>query len=166
MNKLFLTIMLLTISVAAFAQYPLAIGEKQLNAGLGLSSWDIPVYIGLDYGFKSDVSLGGEFSFNTYRENYQDSHYNHTIIGILGNANYHFNHILELSKEWDVYAGLNIGLYIWSSPNDYPGDHNSGLGLGAQIGSRYYLSDKFGVNLELGGGNVLSGGKFGVTIKL
>ncbi len=166
MNKLFLIIILMAIAVTAFAQYPLAIGEKQLNAGLGLSSWDIPVYVGLDYGFKKDVSLGGELSFNSYREKHDSEYYNHAIIGILGNGNYHFNHILELSKDWDVYAGLNIGLYIWSSPNDYPGDHTSGLGLGAQIGGRYYFSDKFGVNLELGGGNVLSGGKFGITYKL
>jgi hypothetical protein len=40
------------------------------------------------------------------------------------------------------------------------------VGLGAQIGGRYYLSDKVGLNLEFGGGNAFSGGKFGVSIKL
>jgi hypothetical protein len=39
----------------------------------------------------------------------------------------------------------------------------SGLGLGAQIGGRYFFKDNFGLNLEFGGGNALSGGKFGIT---
>jgi hypothetical protein len=71
-----------------------------------------------------------------------------------------------MPKKWDFYAGLNIGFYVWSSPNDYKGSNSSGLGLGAQIGGRYYLSNKVGLNLELGGGNAFSGGKFGLTFKL
>jgi outer membrane immunogenic protein len=50
-------------------------------------------------------------------------------------------------------------------PNDYPGSHTSGVGLGAQLGGRYYFSDKFGINLEVGGGNAFSGGKFGISVK-
>lgn len=73
---------------------------------------------------------------------------------------------MGISNQWDLYAGLSLGFYIWSSPGNYPGKHASGLGLGAQLGGRYFFSDKFGMNLELGGGDVVSGGKFGITIKL
>ena len=67
---------------------------------------------------------------------------------------------------WDIYAGLNIGFFNWSSPNEYGGSHTSGLGLGAQIGARYYFSPRWAVNLEFGGGNAFSAGKIGVTAKL
>jgi len=40
------------------------------------------------------------------------------------------------------------------------------LGLGAQVGGRYYISNKVALNLEFGGGNAFSGGKFGLTFKL
>jgi outer membrane immunogenic protein len=40
------------------------------------------------------------------------------------------------------------------------------LGLGIQVGGRYYFNEKFGLNLEFGGGNYVSGGKFGISLKL
>ena len=159
MKKLFLAIALLVAIVAVFAQNPLAKGQTQFNVGVGLSTWGIPVYVGLDYGIHKDWTLGGELSFNSYREDYHDNRYNHSIIGISGNVNYHFNHVLNIPTDWDFYAGLNIGYYVWNSPDPYPGDHESGLGLGGQIGGRYYFSNNVGVNLEFGGGNAFSGGK-------
>jgi hypothetical protein len=68
-----------------------------------------------------------------------------------------FQYILNISSLWDFYAGLNLGFYNWNSPNDYEGSHNSGLGLGAQIGGRYFFNNKVGINLEFGGGNAFSG---------
>jgi len=73
---------------------------------------------------------------------------------------------LNIPSPWDFYAGLNLGFYSWNSPRDYEGSHTSGLGLGGQIGGRYYFSNKVGINLEFGGGNAFSGGKFGLTIKI
>lgn len=154
------------ISNSAYGQNPLPVGKTQLNAGVGLSVWGIPVYIGLDYGVHKDITLGGEFSYRSYRENWKNDNYNHNIMGFSGNGNYHFNSLLKIPNKWDFYAGLNLGFYVWSSPETYYGDYNSGLGLGAQIGGRYYLSNKVGLNLELGGGNAFSGGKFGLTFRL
>jgi hypothetical protein len=73
---------------------------------------------------------------------------------------------MNIPSNFDFYAGLNIGFYIWSSPNNYYGTHSSGLGLGAQVGGRYFFSKNAGLNLEFGGGNAFSGGKFGLTFKL
>ena len=44
---------------------PIKEGEVQLNAGVGISGWGVPVYIGLDYGISKDVTLGGQLSFQT-----------------------------------------------------------------------------------------------------
>jgi outer membrane immunogenic protein len=166
MKKQILTFILVLAISLIFAQSPLPKGKSQINAGVGLSTWGVPVYLGFDYGVHPDISLGAEVSYRGYNDNWRDHKYKHSVIGILGNANYHFNTILNIPSNWDFYAGLNLGFYSWNSPNDYEGSHTSGVGLGAQIGGRYFFSDKVGVNLEFGGGNAFSGGKFGLTIKL
>ncbi len=166
MKKQILTTILVLATIAVFAQSPLPKGKSQINAGVGFSTWGIPVYLGFDYGVHPDISLGAELSYRGYNDNWHDNDYRHSVIGILGNANYHFNTVLDIPSNWDFYAGLNIGFYSWNSPNDYEGTHTSGLGLGAQIGGRYFFSNKAGINLEFGGGNAFSGGKIGLTFKL
>ena len=166
MRNLVLTFVLVVVTSVAFAQSPISKGESQINVGVGLSSWGVPVYLGFDYGVHPDITLGAELSFRSYNDNWSNNKYHHSIIGVLGNANYHFNTVLNIPSNWDFYAGLNLGFYSWNSPNDYDGSHTSGLGLGAQIGGRYFFSNKVGVNLEFGGGNAFGGGKFGLTIKI
>jgi len=127
-----------------FGSNALAEGQTQFNAGVGFSSWGVPVYIGLDYGVHRNITLGGELSFQSYNDNYKDHKYDHSIIGISGNGNYHFNNVLDIPSNWDFYAGLSIGFYIWNSPDDYDGSHTSGLGVSGQIGGRYFFSENFG----------------------
>jgi outer membrane immunogenic protein len=166
MKKLLFIVLSVLAVNTMFAQCPIKVGQAQFNAGVGLSSWGIPVYAGLDLGVHKDVTIGGEVSYRGYRESYLGKKYSHSILGISGNANYHFNHVLKIPTTWDFYAGLNIGYYIWNSGAGYPGDGVSGLGLGGQVGGRYYFTDNVGINLEFGGGNAFSGGKFGLSIKL
>ncbi|MEQ8474416.1 MAG: hypothetical protein RIC35_24680 [Marinoscillum sp.] len=167
MKSIILTsIALLLISVNSFGQSPLPVGNSQVNFGVGLSNWGVPFYLGFDYSIHKDITLGGELSYRAYRENWRSDYYNHSVIGFSGNGNYHFNSALDIPRNWDFYAGLNLGFYVWSSPDAYDGNRSSGLGLGAQIGGRYYLSNKVGLNLEFGGGNAFSGGKLGLTVKL
>lgn len=166
MKKILIIVAMILTTGFLFSQSPLPLGKSQLNVGVGFSEWGVPFYFGIDYSVHKDITIGGELSIRTYNENWHSAKYRHSIIGISGNGNYHFNTILEIPKIWDFYAGLNLGFYVWSSPNAYDGNNNSGLGLGAQVGGRYYFSDRIGINLELGGGNAFSGGKFGLTIKL
>lgn len=165
-NYLFLLIFVGIISPSVQAQSSLPKGQSQLNIGLGLSDWGIPIYIGFDKSFHQDFTFGGEVSYRQYRENWATGKYNHNIIGIGADVNYHFNTILEIPSRWDFYGGLNVGVFIWNSPDNYGGNRASGLGIGAQIGGRYFFTRKVGVHLELGGRNVSNGGKIGLTIKL
>lgn len=166
MKKIFLFFSLMLAVTAVFAQAPLSKGEMQLNAGVGLSSDGLPVYVGLDYAVHPDITIGGELSYRSHYDNVVGYHYNYNVIGISGNGNYHFNTVLKIPRNWDFYAGLNLGYFIWNYSNQYNGSHSSGLGLGAQIGGRYYFTNNFGINLEFGGGNEFSGGKLGITLKL
>ena len=166
MKKNILLIILISIGTVIIAQGPIDKGESQINFGLGLSTYGLPVYAGFDVGVHEDVTVGGEVSYRSYHNSYYYIKYTHTIIGISGNANYHFNNILEIPSNFDAYAGLNVGFYIWSSSDDYIGDGASGLGIGAQIGGRYYFTDRLSVNLEFGGGSYVSSGKLGLTFRL
>lgn len=164
MKKIFVVIIVFVFAFfGANAQSPLGKGGKQLNAGVGFSGWGIPIYAGMDFGVHPDITVGFEGSFRTYNQKFAGVNYGSTIIGFSGNGNYHFNKLLEIPSNFDFYAGLNIGFYVWSSPSGYPGDGASGLGLGAQVGGRYFFKKNFGLNLEFGGGNAFSGGKFGIT---
>jgi len=164
-RQIFTFILVLAASVV-FAQSPVSKGQSQINVGVGLSSWGVPVYLGFDYGVHPDITLGAEASYRSFNDNWRSHDYRHSVIGIQGNANYHFDRVLNIPSPWNLYAGLNLGFYSWRSPNDYEGTHSSGIGLGGQIGGRYYFSNKLGVNLEFGGGNAFAGGKFGLTIVL
>lgn len=161
MKKYLLAIGIFLLTTTVFAEGPVSKGQLQLNAGFGLSSWGLPVYVGLDYGVHPDITIGGEVSFRSHKDN----GFGTSVFGISANGNYHFNTILNIPKTWDFYAGLNLGYFIWNTDAGYSGSGSSGIGLGAQIGGRYYFSDNFGINLEFGGGNAFSGGKFGISYK-
>lgn len=153
--------LLLLVTFFSFGQCPIDKGQGQFNAGFGFSTNGVPVYVGFDYGLGKDISVGGEFSFRQYRSN---GTFTHNIIGIIGNVNYHFNRIANLPSKFDVYLGLNLGYYVWNSPSGYLGE-GSRLGLGGQLGGRYYFNDHFGANLEFGGGLGSSGGKVGISYR-
>ena len=165
MKKIFIAIVLIAASQFSVAQQ-YSSNKTLLNLGVGLSGWGIPVYGGLDLKVTNDVTIGGEVSFRSYDENWNGFSYHHSITGIVGNVNYHFGKWLDVPSSFDFYTGLNLGFYVWSNPDGYTGNHSSGLGIGAQLGGRYYFSNKVGVNLELGSGIINLGGKLGVTFKI
>jgi outer membrane immunogenic protein len=165
-NLAIITLILFAANSNLWSQGSLPRGKNQLNVGVGLSEFGTPIYLGIDHGLAKDFSLGGQVSFRGYRENWRNYYYRHNITEISGNVNYHFNNVLNIPRKWDLYGGLNVGFVIWSSPYGYDGSHSSGLGLGGQIGTRYYLNNKVGLNLEFGSGSAFYGGKFGLTFKL
>ena len=166
MKKILLFAAFALFSAISFGQNSLAMDKNQLNLGVGFSNLGVPFYIGLDHAVSRNVTLGAELSYRSYREDWDYVYYDHSITGISGNANYHFNNLFHIPRNWDLYAGLNLGFYSWNSPKTYGGSHISGLGLGAQVGGRYFLSKNVALNLEFGGGNAFSDGKFGLTVKL
>jgi len=161
--KKFSCFLLLIVLVAfnkTYAQSALPKGEKQLNAGLGFSNFGTPIYAGVDFAVHDDVTVGPQISYR----NHNDFGFDFNILVIAGTANYHFNTLLEIPSNFDVYAGLTLAYYNWSSPNGFGGSNASGIELEAQIGGRYYFDSQWGVNLEFGGGNA-SGGKVGISYK-
>lgn len=151
MSKYFF--LLLFIPGIAIAQPSLNKGQFQLNTGLGFSSSGIPVYLGLDYAFHRDMTIGAEGTLRFFNKN--------SFVSAVGNWNYHFNTLAKIEDKYDFYAGVNVGFYTGLN-NTVPIGFTGGL----QIGGRYYFGRVFGLNFELGGNNVFGGGKFGISLRL
>jgi hypothetical protein len=167
MKKLILTTVIIIAAFISQAQYALSPGDNQLNAGVGASSWGFPVYIGFDHGLDDLLSVGAQAGFRSYNRTYFGAQYRNSVMNLTGNVNLHVGDLLDLPENIDLYGGANIGVYIWSYGDGYYESGRTGLGIGLQVGGRYYFSDKAAINLEFGGGyNSVGDGKVGISIKL
>ena len=184
MKKILFLAGLFMAAATASAQADLGKGNLQLNAGTGISGWGIPVYVGLDYGVTDEITVGGELSyrydtssyairanFGRFGEYRSDKiTYRHHTFGVFTNGNYHFNRLLRLPRQLDLYAGASLGFFFGSVTSSegnikYTGDDYSGFSAALQTGARYFFTDNFGVNLDLSGGVLTSGAKAGITYR-
>jgi len=149
MKKIALLICSLSIVAFSFGQANLDQGKMQFNLGVGLSTWGIPLYAGVDYWLTPEITLGLEASFR------YNLWYSYGVIGGSVNGNYHFGTLIDLPENLDVYAGISAGPYF--SLGGYWNQLH--VGFSGQIGGRYQINDNMWLNLELGGGSY-SGGKF------
>jgi len=137
MRRIKLLVALVFISGTIFAQSgaaPLSKGDRQLNFGLGFSSNGLPVYAGMDFAFHNDWTAGPVIKL-VFDDNFG--------FGALGRIDYHWNRLIGIPSNWDFYLGAAMGVI---SQDEFDFD------FGLQIGGRWYWSDKWGVNLEFGGG--------------
>jgi hypothetical protein len=149
MKKITLLVGMILLAATMFAQgaAPLSKGEKQLNFGLGFSGRGIPVYGSMDFAIHNDWTVAPVVKLVI------DDDFG---IGVLGRVDYHWNRLMNIPSNWDVYLGAGVGFIS--------GD-NFDLSLGIQIGGRYYWSQKWGINLEFGGGTGY-GTSIGVSMKM
>lgn len=172
---------ILTISCAGFlsAQGSLDKGKIQLNAGAGVGTWGIPIYVGADYGLMKNISLGAQVSYTSFKENVYYGTTKHNSFAVSARGNYHFNELLKLPSMLDVYAGASVSYMNWNSqytpvtslPGVIPnmGLIDSGVYFNIQTGARYFFNDKFAVNVELSGtphSGLVFQGKAGITYRI
>lgn len=148
MKRLFVLMLFVGICSLGFAQSPIGANGRQINFGVGLYGYGIPLYAGMDFGVHPDITVGPQIGI--------DLGFDYLSIG--GRGDYHFNTILDIPRDWDFYAGLNIGFAVGIG-----NDSKSDADLGLQVGGRYYWNSSWGINLEFGGGNNLNGGRFGLS---
>lgn len=146
---LFLAMFLIAGSILAQdGEAPLQKGQKQVNFGLGFDSNGFPVYGGIDFAVHNDVTVGPMVKIK-----FEDDF---TTFSALGRADYHFNRIMGIPRNWDFYAGGNLGFNV--------GDEFK-MDFGLQVGGRWFWSEKWGLNLEFGGGSGF-GTLIGLTVRL
>lgn len=175
-NKFFIGVLILFVmfTTSSYAQFnPYSEGNGLLSAGVGASSWGIPLFVRYEHPVADNITVGGAFSFQSKSQNFMSYKWRHTITGLNARGSYHFNELLNVPDEWDFYGGASLGYFIWNTKFDgtgtsivYTGSGSGGFSLGGHVGARYFLNEKIGVVLELGGGTVLAGGTVGVTFLL
>lgn len=182
MKKIAFASAMLFLGLASANAQRIQNGDTQLNAGVGVgnSFGSLPIYAGIEYGLNDDVTIGGEVGFATQKtsNNLLSSKIENTsnLISVAAIANYHFNTLLNIPNNFDVYAGVSLGYnHITNNTTGLPTAGTtdvsslnfkaSSVGFAGQVGARYYFTDNFAVNAEFGGGNFATGGKVGISYK-
>ncbi len=148
----FVLLLTMILTGAAFSQEgeaPLAKGEKQLNFGLGMAYSTLPVYVGIDFAVHDDVTVGGQLGLDLAYFDW---------MSLMARADYHFNRIMGIPKDFDFYAGGGIGANVGM------GGYGSTVGLNLHVGGRWYWNEIWAINVEMGGGSTF-GGLVGVSMK-
>lgn len=139
-------------------------GEQVAGGSLGfsLASWDNAITFGANYerGFIDDVFENFNLGAGALVQyaNYSSLSYDLNITTIGAQANLHYDLGME---NFQPYAGLILG-YSLVSAGEFG---SSGIGLGGQIGGRYWFQDNLAATVRLntssagfGGYSVISGG--------
>ena len=153
-------------------------GDQFVQAGVGFGSAYIgsglnrglpPVHVSYEYGITDKIGVGGLIGTTSARSGKfsggGEYKYSYTIVG--GRVAYHFYE----KEKLDLYGGAMLGYNIASVK--YKGSHsalvpvahaNGGLAVGAFVGARYFIHEKFHLMAEAG--YTISFISVGIGIKL
>ena len=120
--------------------------------------------------FWDDITIGGILGFNVYGYSWDNSGVNYSesskanewssFIGARGE--YHFNRLIDLDSQFDLYAGVMAGMRIWGYKGVHEGSNSGGSWReefndsgadpvgGAFGGFRYYFGRNIAVYGEVG----------------
>jgi hypothetical protein len=157
----------------ASAQAELDKGNLLLNAGLGFGYYyagGVPILFSAEWAINDAITIGPYLGFTTWRNNYFGYKWSYTFIDLGVRGAYHFSKHLDLSTDkLDLYGGVMLGYRITSvkEPDGFGGDYDaygSAVTAGLFGGARWYFTNGFAVNGELGYG--VAPLLLGVTFKL
>lgn len=144
-------------------------GYKQINFGIELQGYGIPVYAGMDFGVGEFITIGPRIIFETQGDTEKITWggvdvvtTSRTTVAIPSfRGDYHFSgHIKGLPKELDIYGGLTLGIVMvrGSYEVSWDGEVQENLSeepvksntpkLWGQLGARYFFAENWGVQLE------------------
>lgn len=155
-------------------------GLRQINFGFELDGYGLPVYAGMDFGVGEMITIGPRLVYETKADTYtlngnKYSTRNSVFIPSF-RGDYHFSgHIEGLPKELDFYGGLSLGVVTYRGTSKYTNrngdvftqDTNTyqDARLWIQLGTRYYFSQNWGVQLEFATLSNNGNGSIGLTYK-
>lgn len=144
------TLFVITLIICATNTFGQA--RREVNFGLIGASYEIPVHTDITIAPAAGTNL--EIDWFT--------------IGVKGN--YYFDNLFEITNDaWDVYGGAGIG-YAFRIGDEFDNDGNKyddDLDIGLHVGGRWFWNDRWGLYLEIGGGNTQgAAGGLGITMKL
>ncbi len=161
--------LLISFAYPAAAQVQYDQGNILFNAGLGfgnLFAGGVPVTASFEYFVNDAVSIGAYMGFTSYTYRYPGDDYKYTFFDFGGRGSYHFSKHLNLDTDkLDLYGGVLLGYTVSNYKNGNPDfdPYGSAFRAGVVGGARWYFSDAFSVNGEVGYG--LAPLMLGVSLK-
>lgn len=154
------------------AQAEIDKGNVLLNAGLGFGRFfggGVPVMLSAEFAINDAISVGPYFGFTSWK---YSSYWSYTFIDFGAKGAYHFSKHLNLNTDkLDLYGAAILGYTVSSYKYDGPGgfgryndNYGDGVRFGIIGGARWYFSERFAVNGEVGYG--LAPLHLGITYKL
>ena len=80
--------------------------------------------------------------------------FNFEYIALGVKADYYFDHLMRLSKDWDIWGGLDTGFNIGEDNNN----NNDVFNINVHVGVEYKITPTLGILAEFGGGTASFGG--------
>ncbi|WP_310556497.1 outer membrane beta-barrel protein [Flavobacterium sp.] len=150
-----------------------------INAGSNIINSDSDFnlnngYLGLEYKFKDESSIGLNLKYSNLTDENEPTRTigNPKLFGFQFQFNHDWSEKLGLdTTKFDMYTGLGLGLNFYDSKqivyNGYLyGGSETKLSLGGQLGMRYFITKRIGINTELGLQNDQISLKTGLTFRL
>jgi hypothetical protein len=125
------------------------------TTGLGFA----PVSVGGNFMVLDFLSVGAEFGMRMesskiyYSFAVGNQKFKRMGGDFITRGDYHFNDLLDLPSEFDVFAGIDIGFAFFGDYkyNDYVWNTNNFYFLaGPHVGGKWFFSEKFGLHLITG----------------
>lgn len=147
-------------------------GDVLINAGLGFGYFfagGVPVTASVEFAVSDAVSIGPYLGFTSWRYNAFGYRWNYSFIDFGARGSYHFSKHIDMNTDkLDLYGAVLLGYTVSSySGNDnitYADPYPSAVKIGIAGGARWYFTDKFAVNGEVGYG--IAPLLLGITFKL
>ncbi|HIP49747.1 MAG TPA: hypothetical protein EYG92_12390 [Lutibacter sp.] len=143
MRKLLIVLITLISFSTLQAQSFTGQGDQKLQAGFTFYGYGTGIKATYDYGLNESFSIGVGANF------FNSGIYSSGFF-IFGRGDYHFQEIIDIPNELDVYIGAELGLI-----------GKSNFGIGGHIGARYEFANNLSAFLEVG-----NNGAIGVTLSL
>lgn len=169
LKSLFVGLILTAAAYPAVAQVQYNRGDALVSVGLGFGNYfggGVPITANAEFFLNDAISIGPYIGFTSYKHRYPGPDYTYTFFDFGARGSYHFSKHINLNTDkLDLYGGVMLG-YTASSYKDGANDYDpypSAARAGAFAGARWYFTDAFAVNGEVGYG--LAPLVLGVTFK-
>jgi hypothetical protein len=142
------------------AQAEIDKGNVLLNGGLGFGyiyAGGVPILFSAEWAINDAVSIGPYLGFTTWNNRVYGYKWSYTFIDFGARGSYHFSKHLNLNTDkLDLYGTLLLGYRVasYNEPDGWPGDSDYGSSVTAGLvgGARWYFTDNFSANAEVGYG--------------
>lgn len=165
-KKLILTLVLLFVMAEVFSQATYRKNDFQINIGASVANYGIPAYLNFEYFSDNYFSFRADFNYRNYPYRNMGEITRIQAFCTAFGLSYHFAEHLPIIDNIDLYGGGDVGVVFFDYPENYTGIYpKTRLSIGGHAGARYFFTNNFAGNFEIGGGSVFWEARVGLTFK-